>query len=447
MQNIKPTNQSLLLNPTFACLGISFIGFIISILTFFPGWLSYDSIDQYNQATLGVYDDWHPVMMAWWWRQLDKIYQGPALFLIQNLLFYWGGWCLFSLALIKTIGRIGWLLPLCGLWPGLFSPLGMIWKDIAFACSFFFLWAYTYYALSTKRRVTILDFVIIYIISIYAVGVKSNAIVCMPFYYLFLLRTAFPFLRKKYMILIPVLLCITNLFAINLFSKFIQVERVYSLQYTFSHDLLAISVLKNTNLLPPSITQKLQDSSIDFSKLRYTHSNNHLFYGQPFGSLRTKSPDDFLMLRVYWFDAIKNNPVEYIKHRFQLFSNLLCISSGPGPVTQGRQVDHRWKFNFESNSFSNFLLKTVEMFPLIYKPYIYILILLLASVYLYMFEDWSKSFVILIFLSCISFILPHIFIVPANDYRYLYPVYPFSLLMAYVILSHIINRLKNVKKS
>jgi hypothetical protein len=49
-------------------LSIAFLGFLISILTFFLGWISPDSVAQYGNAQVKTYFDWHPALMAIWWR-------------------------------------------------------------------------------------------------------------------------------------------------------------------------------------------------------------------------------------------------------------------------------------------------------------------------------------------------------------------------------------------
>ena len=41
-------------------------GMLCSIYAFYPGWMSPDSIFQYNNAVTGYYNSLHPVIMAWW---------------------------------------------------------------------------------------------------------------------------------------------------------------------------------------------------------------------------------------------------------------------------------------------------------------------------------------------------------------------------------------------
>ncbi|NBY19037.1 hypothetical protein EBQ74_02025 [bacterium] len=59
-------------------------GFLNALLTFYPGSMSPDSYDQLRQALTNHYNDWHPPVMAWFWRQLLWIKKGlsPCCFSI-----------------------------------------------------------------------------------------------------------------------------------------------------------------------------------------------------------------------------------------------------------------------------------------------------------------------------------------------------------------------------
>ncbi len=106
------------------------LGLGLSIWLLQPGFMSWDSAEQWRQARLGQYDDVFPPLMAMLWRQVDRLVEGPlGMFLLQALL-YW-------FALAGICSRLPWpesarasLVLLLGLWPPLFGLLGHIWKDV-----------------------------------------------------------------------------------------------------------------------------------------------------------------------------------------------------------------------------------------------------------------------------------------------------------------------------
>jgi len=68
---------------------------VISIglsLSYWPGVMTWDSIRQYDQALSGHFDDWHPPLMNWIWRQLLPLAHGPAPMLLLQLAIWASGY-------------------------------------------------------------------------------------------------------------------------------------------------------------------------------------------------------------------------------------------------------------------------------------------------------------------------------------------------------------------
>lgn len=65
------------------------IGFILGFIACYPGFMSIDSFEQYQQVLSGHYDDWHPPIMAGWWWVLNHLWRGPAPMMVFQLLCLW----------------------------------------------------------------------------------------------------------------------------------------------------------------------------------------------------------------------------------------------------------------------------------------------------------------------------------------------------------------------
>jgi hypothetical protein len=93
-----------------------------------PGFMSYDSMRQLVQARSGELGNWHPPLMAWVWSMLDSIVAGPALMLIlQTGLFMIG---LFAvLRRYAAPMRAAVVSAAVFLFPPVFAPMSVIWKD------------------------------------------------------------------------------------------------------------------------------------------------------------------------------------------------------------------------------------------------------------------------------------------------------------------------------
>ncbi|WP_340314199.1 hypothetical protein [Rhizorhabdus argentea] len=119
-----------------ALLALLCIGFgLFQLYAFHWGVITPDTVVQYGQALSGRYDDWHPPVTAWLWRQLLRIGPGGAPFLLLDIALYWGA---IGLIADSVRARHGWraaALPiLFALLPIPFGQVGAILKDPLMAC-------------------------------------------------------------------------------------------------------------------------------------------------------------------------------------------------------------------------------------------------------------------------------------------------------------------------
>ena len=103
---------------------------IFTVLVYYPGYMSPDSVEQLRQARVGVTNNVYPPMMAYIWSVTDKLLPGPAGMLILHNIVFW-----FSLALVAftVIRRVFWQIAFlfaAGFWPPTYGSLGTIWKDV-----------------------------------------------------------------------------------------------------------------------------------------------------------------------------------------------------------------------------------------------------------------------------------------------------------------------------
>ena len=68
----------------------------VTIAAYWPGFMTWDAIRQYDQTLNGDFDDWHPPMMEWVWRRFLGLTPGPAPMLLLQLALEWSGLALFG---------------------------------------------------------------------------------------------------------------------------------------------------------------------------------------------------------------------------------------------------------------------------------------------------------------------------------------------------------------
>lgn len=146
-------------------LGIFWFAFLIYA---FPGYMSYDSVWQLQQAR-GVepLTNWHPPLMAFIWRFLDYVIAGPLLMLVvQSLAFLLGLYALLCRLLARRAAAV--LAGLLLIAPQNVIVMAVIWKDCQMAG--FFLAAIPL-VMSSDRRLRVLGYGFFFL----ATGVRYNA--------------------------------------------------------------------------------------------------------------------------------------------------------------------------------------------------------------------------------------------------------------------------------
>lgn len=122
-----------LLESTGKLTGVWFIGgFLLHFAIMYPGFMTYDAVNQILEARAGVFSDWHPPLMALIWRLLEHLMPGPALMLFLQLGLIWlGAFLVFHAFFQACCGKIAAIL-LCTLvfLPPMFGVSGAILKDM-----------------------------------------------------------------------------------------------------------------------------------------------------------------------------------------------------------------------------------------------------------------------------------------------------------------------------
>ena len=103
---------------------------VFQCLSYWPGIMTWDAITQYDQASQGYIEDWHPPLMAWLWRRLIAIKAGPAPMFLLQLGLYWAGYGLIIANAWKRRQPVAVAgVALCALMPFPLALMGSVLKD------------------------------------------------------------------------------------------------------------------------------------------------------------------------------------------------------------------------------------------------------------------------------------------------------------------------------
>src|SRR2546423_14227608 len=112
---------------------LAVLGFALTVVLFFPGYLTNDATFIYQYMRDWRFGDWQSPLMSMLWWVIDPISPGPGSMLLLVAFSYWLGFAPAGIALGRRSVLLGVVGPLVGLVPSSFMMLAMIWRDILFA--------------------------------------------------------------------------------------------------------------------------------------------------------------------------------------------------------------------------------------------------------------------------------------------------------------------------
>ena len=153
--------------------GVFLFSVAISFFLYQPGYMSVDSLFQLELVREGRYHDQMPILMTTLWRGLHTLVPGPAAMLMFHLLMYWGGLALIFRYARGPLWLRATLVMMIGFFPGFFSIIGILWKDISMVSALLMSLGILLAIMRTGRRVLWLPLAVALV---YAFDARSNSL-------------------------------------------------------------------------------------------------------------------------------------------------------------------------------------------------------------------------------------------------------------------------------
>lgn len=403
--------------------------FVLTVYTFYPGFLNMDSEWQLKMADLFKFYDWHPPMMSVLWAGLNHIYYGtPSILVFHNIIF-WVALFLFS---FKVFPNSHWkrltLILLFSFFPPIYIQLGGIWKDTALAVCLFLacvLLLYLTEIISRKKKVVVIFITLLLLF--YALSVRLNsipAIVIICFWLGEILWGSKLFRNILFAAGLSIVFVLINKIIVY---DFLHTIHEYPFQQVQIHDLTAISVAKKQLILPDYLKQ---DKSITLETVIKNYSPSSVGYfiyvnqTDPFRAkpiiCRNSNHVNAMALDKLWLTTIITNPISYIMHRMQCFIELMisCIS------WKGEICAIPYHMIFHATIFYKLYCKflTSDFMSCLFHGWIYLINCLFCVFIAIRLRNQLEHYrqIFYISLSGALYALGYFFYTPANEFRYLY---------------------------
>jgi hypothetical protein len=303
------------------------VGFFITVITFYPGFMSPDSLAQYQQSLTFEFSDWHPPTFAFVWAIFNSIYPSPQWMLFIQV----GGYWLILYLLMTSNDSIiyGLLLPtLLFISPMMVGLIGVIWKDVHLAVAWGLAFTIVYYFVVRSTPIPWFALIASLALFIYGSLIRHNAFVATAPFLIYLL-VGRPYLRTIPRTMFAyVAIAIVTFASLSLSTEFLYHAKRTNVFLTLPvFDWAGITVHSGANQFPIQFNagelEKINDCYATLKADPFIWGDCKFVYESL--ANRTSRSDAYKS----WIGAIARHPVAYFIHRLKSFGTNLCVYRCP----------------------------------------------------------------------------------------------------------------------
>ncbi len=294
-----------------------FFGFLVSAIAFFPGFMSPDSLYQYDTTKSWILTDWHPPIMSFIWSILNVGFKGPEGLLYFHLAMLWIG--LYFWYKKYKEKQFSWIILGIGFLPWIINFSGVLWKDVGMAFSLLLMTSLIV-TKPTKSK-TMVAFALLF----YAVNVRHNA-------FFSVIPLILVFLKQLYKNLSwPTISCLSTIILVLIITagnflnyQIMHASRSYPANAMMFDDLAYLSLKSKTSFIPGISLQYINNyvrncASQEVGNERHIGGISCMERRDGYPKINPEHPS----LSKIWIKQIINAPIDYFVLRFSAFSDLI----------------------------------------------------------------------------------------------------------------------------
>ena len=397
---------------------------VASFLCFYPGSMTWDSLEQLRQARTGDYGDWHPPAMAFIWSLFVFIKDGPSMMLIFHISMLWTSAILLYRLSTREKWPCGVLFLLIPILPWVLNFEFVIWKDIGMAYSWGAGVAICLYYRS-KDKFPRSAVAAVLLLFFYGALIRSNSLAAAPFLFLFFVICVCKKISIKTATAVMIGSLVLCVLANMVLNSFLDPKKTNPISYVMFDDLIGLKLQgKDVNL--DFLTEQERSSIVSCPHIKENK------VGAAFCLDTDRWADitqhNFKALNFSWRNALSENFLGYLYYRSQAFLQLTRSPfSSSYDISQFRVVEPPYVFESgirEETKFEKSFRKYVHAFskvlPGAFKPYVWMLLSIGLIVFFARHASSKERSLWLLPASGLFYALSYFPVTPAADLRYVY---------------------------
>jgi hypothetical protein len=409
-----------------AALGVA--GLVLTLVAYFPGELTFDSVWQYDQAIRHSYGDHHPPLMAWLWSVLDRVVHGPFGMLLLQVALMWAALVLIADGARRRGLRHAWLVVAVGFLPPILGSEGEIWKDVQLAASLLIAFALVYRSAAGGARMHPVLAAIALVPLFYATAARANAAAASLLIAAYWAHVA---LRRATLArsLAAGALVVAVMLGMQVFVDRVLLEarRDYLSQFLAVFDIAAIRCHGGEASIPAAMV-RAGGSAAAICAAFDPYKVDFLF--APEGAPLERATERSVVGELWadWGRAVLAHPLLYAEHRVRAFGALLGFGTHDDdvrrPVWIPSSIPNAYGFTFAPNQATQWIgaSTTAARAAGLYNgvPWLAIALVVVVAMRRRTPASSRDAGALALASSALLYALPYLVIAIAPDYRYLY---------------------------
>jgi hypothetical protein len=394
----------------------------LTLLVFYPGYITVDARYVYEEAKAGQFGDWQSPAMGLLWRLIDPLAPGSLSMFGLTVVLYWLGFGVLAFMALRRSMLLGLATPVLALLPPAFFFVGLIWRDVLFGVIWLLAGVLAFAAAEWRAALRLPVQAVALGLVGFGVLLRPNAAIAAPFLAIYAIWPRRFDLQRAAIAFLPMAVLFVTLVP-AVYYGVLDAHRQNPLHSIFVFDLGGITHFAGENQFP--VTWSAQETE------RLLHGcYNPVWWDSywhvppcPFVMARLERPDDVIFgtsrLVGAWWHAVTSHPLAYLEHRATFMWQFLARSNLVLPVWDWEKPSS----TYGHNPYFQSVLKLHELLQpsLSFRPGLWLMLALAIAAW-----SWpcrrtpAGAFAISVGSSAVVYVTCFFVLGVATDFRYAY---------------------------